>query len=817
VPRRREDLVGVRKREDLLQIRSLELLDAALVYICQLQSPLNGLKYKEMPTFLHDYMSRVLSVQHLYSENRTIAARNECNPSSVISHFLECYESVFPERNAADSASHDQLALCLEKTVEDMQKITYAEAFAAPEDKLGRNIIGRFNSIFSILVKYGKSVHVMAIHLVPILVHCLHPCRELSMEFRQTLSFFHEICHMEASEQDVADIQGLIVTNLTTKWENKTAFDVLLATQTTYLTAASRQSQIQQVNYNLFTCIRTFFRNPLHRNALCRTELQHTRLFDILVLSLLHCTRQQAGIPSGGFKGNVTLQVLLELLERNPCQRGCGFIFLTVQTQGLGAASGSPVQTEEFCTELPGVDCTSTTLSTGMLEEMCMRLVNTDKRHIISYEYKIGNIATGILDSMQAPELDSAHGEVCFKILSLLTETHDEIRPEIGLEWTMSHTEPPCMQAVDCISANYSLGEALQQNPMLAEALVNGRLHFTAADWQDMSARQSLFVPVNSLVYQRGLSGRGIVKIGSVYFQAVARGSMQGLLGCHSVSIVSRQMLSVASRVIRTTASGDIVAIEDKTIDTTEHGVLFRSLLFLESMLDQIMDIDGSQRFNVVFAQQTLIESLARVLRREGLGTTLYQITCHIIDQFMRKLDIPVYDEIPRDSQALITTLEQGTIVMGGYSAHENYLYRTNEVLFTVLECGVHRCLFRLLQSSPQATEEECLICFYACAALVDIYKIRARKYSREVREITVDAALVVTEKNIRNNTGFLTTALLEQIMKLQACCEEGSTPSFVRRVARRWLPKRMRALEFARDSLISIQDFMVAVEPLPQ
>jgi len=84
---------------------------------------------------------------------------------------------------------------------------------------------------------------------------------------------------------------------------------------------------------------------------------------------------------------------------------------------------------------------------------------------------------------------------------------------------------------------------------------VNGRLHFNAADWQAISAKQGLFVPVNSLVYQRGLSSRGTVQIGSVYFRPVARGSMQGLLGCRTVLIVMDLMPGVTW--VSPTYSGD--------------------------------------------------------------------------------------------------------------------------------------------------------------------------------------------------------------------------------------------------------------------
>jgi len=162
-------------------------------------------------------------------------------------------------------------------------------------------------------------------------------------------------------------------------------------------------------------------------------------------------------------------------------------------------------------------------------------------------------------------------------------------------------------------------------------------------------------------------------------------------------------------------------------------------------------------------------------LREERTSTTVLQLTCHILDQFMRKLHIPPYVEVAYESTDIWD------------SVHIHSLHTTNFMLWDILNSNVDCFLFRLLGSSPQETEEECLICFYACTSLVQIYKIRAMKYSRAVRERNVDAALSVTQKNIRKNTGFLATALLEEIMKLRACCEEGSTPSFLRQVLCRW------------------------------
>jgi hypothetical protein len=470
--------------------------------------------------------------------------------------------------------------------------------------------------------------------------------------------------------------------------------------------------------------------------------LLQTRFFDLLVLSLIRCNKlRDANALQAVPERAATLYGMLLVLERKPYQRGKAFVFLSVVTQCLGAPNGVNRRTEEFCTESPGADCTSTMLSAGMLEQMCRSLVDTDKRHIISYSYKICNIATALnaVMLMSGDQLAQEHRDACFKILSYLTETHDEIAPEIGLEWSASLTAPHYMYDDANLESNLCLGKALEENPMLRDALANGRLHFTADDWQDMSAKQGLFVPVNSLVYQRGLSDRGTVQIGSVYFRPVARGSMHSLLGCQAVLIVLQTERATA-QVIRSRRTSSVEEYN------SEDGVLFKILLFVESMLDQIMDVECGK---VATDTQTLVlRVLECILTQESTGTMLLQLTCHILDQFMRKLHIPARSDLTDDA------LE-----------------------WQIVKCGIDSRLFWLLRSSPQATEHECLICFYACTVLMDMHKIRAVRYSETLGR-SVDAALFVTRKNIRNETGYLAAALLEEMTKLRACCEQASAPS---------------------------------------
>jgi len=98
-------------------------------------------------------------------------------------------------------------------------------------------------------------------------------------------------------------------------------------------------------------------------------------------------------------------------------------------------------------------------------------------------------------------------------------------------------------------------------------------------------------------------------------------------------------------------------------------------------------------------------------------------------------------------------------------------LIATQNVLFRVLHSRVDKDLFLLLQSTPQVTDQECLMIFYASTVLLDIYKIRAMKYG-PAEGTKVDAALSVARKNLRTNQGFLAEELLELLTKLRACCK---------------------------------------------
>jgi len=62
-----------------------------------------------------------------------------------------------------------------------------------------------------------------------------------------------------------------------------------------------------------------------------------------------------------------------------------------------------------------------------MLQEICRPFVDLKEREILSYEYKVCNIATAITAVIRCEGLKLEHLEVCSEILEFLTETQEEI------------------------------------------------------------------------------------------------------------------------------------------------------------------------------------------------------------------------------------------------------------------------------------------------------------------------------------------------------------------------------------------------------
>jgi len=755
------DLVGVRRKETCLQIESLDLLATILGTYDDLILTVNVASWPKMRGFLRYNMSRILSLDKLLSENKMInhVMDHRCSSFMTIL-FISCYAKIFPVAYPEDAELHTGLAYHLQQMGDVILKRAYEErncpfAYETIDDDLFR-----FRDIFRIMAKYKQSSKRIALCVVPVLVQCIHAHPKGTLPLRHAFFVLREISNVRGDEFDIAELQQCVATNLIAKYDNKDAIDIVIDLQMTMnIKRLPREASEQQRERggqldarHLCRCFDTILRNSTYHNSFLMNMLVETRLFDLLVLALQNAT----SFRDGNFfiledPGHI-LRVILLVLKKKPHQRGRGFIRITIHTQSLGNENDQDRQAVSICVESPGADSTSA-LSTGMLRQICKRFVNLKEDETLSYEYKVCNIATALTAVMSCDSLELEHREVCFKILALLTETQEEIMPRIGLEWSVSRNAPLGMLDDANKEANTALVGAMFENPMLQEALMRGRLQFSDADWKQMSKDQDLFVPVNSLVYQRGLSGKGTVQINGQFVRPVAPESMQSLLGSGPALIMLKQIWLVAKG-----SSGEI--------DVSEEGVLFRSLVFLESMLDQIMDIEYTKNCSSPLLH--LILFISRVFKHPCLGTAVKQITCHLLDQLMRKLEIPIYEELSPEPPDLQT------------SAHMNTLQRTHPVLWNILDIQVNKELFLLLESTPQVTEEECLIVFYACTVLLDIYKIRAVKYSRaDCKKVNV--ALFATWKNIRTNEGFLVEELRKLLTELGTCCKSYSVSTLLR------------------------------------
>jgi len=145
--------------------------------------------------------------------------------------------------------------------------------------------------------------------------------------------------------------------------------------------------------------------------------------------------------------------------------------------------------TREYYAVYPGANCTSSVLSTGILEQICKSYVKTGEREILEYSYQICNIATTLTGIWKGDNATNDAKNLCCRILALLVETPKHIASTISLQWSSSSIAPLGMLDYANEEANDLLNIALVKNPMLKNALRNGRLTFCAADWQAMSEK----------------------------------------------------------------------------------------------------------------------------------------------------------------------------------------------------------------------------------------------------------------------------------------------------------------------------------------
>jgi len=337
-------------------------------------------------------------------------------------------------------------------------------------------------------------------------------------------------------------------------------------------------------------------------------------------------------------------------------------------------------------------------------------------------------------------------------------QTSEHISPIVGLQW--SSTEIPPLHVPDEANkeANSLLALALRENTMLADRLQNGCLTFCAEDWNSMRMQQGLFVPVNSRVYQRGLSVHGVVKLGSKYFRPVAPVNMQDLLKCDYFEHMILYLCGLHS---------------DEPIDTSEQGMMYMSLKFFESMLDQIMNVQrrtgGSKdyRYLIQFVECILIKiqpkpnsAVSCTTDTTWSSTALCEITCYVLYQISNKLGIRVHKQAPSESPAVYNGEYMETHSPSEYS------------LYLISNTHIDDCLFNVLKSNPQQTERQCLTTFYVSSILINIAQTNVTKYHIDIHKQSVHSAFDITRQNILEQKGFMVVEILNILAVLQERCE---------------------------------------------
>jgi len=748
-----QTLVGAERQETKLQAATCSVMRAilSLLHIDDIFE--NDIFKQKVSGILQERMGQILSLDKLLSQDGVVCTDNPTRERSlVVTQFLHCYRDVYDAAdNAEEMAMHDRLALYLQEAAQVILTRAYDERFSPLAHASIIAEFTRFDYFLATLEEYGRPTKTMAVQILPILVHCMHCYPQIIahptharatkiLALHGGFKLMDTICKLAGEAHQVAEVQQCIVTNLILRIQNKNVVDISMDMCNTGISMVFDSEWTNRCNTTLCSFVDIILQNPILRGTFCITLLLKTRLFDLLATTLSRVAIVEGDRARLLLDPAYVLNPILRVLERKPYQRDRGMVDFSIASHPSYDTHGQLLTSTDYTAEYPGVDST-TTVSSTMLEHTCRRFDTTETLVISGYSYKIYNMATALKAVLMCDRATMDNRNVSCKILALFTKSNAAIAPEIGSEWLVSPTAPPGMFDRENIEANRLLASALDHNPMLRNALMSGCVTFSASDWREMSEKQALFVPSNSLVFQRGLSGRGTVQIGSKFFQPVARGSMQNLLGSKTVSYVLAHLWLI------------LEAAEE--VDTSQEGVIYRSLVFIQGMLDHIMDIECC-----VIGQTSLVKLLARLLTKTSADTAVCEITCHLMSTLTTKLDIPLYENAASESPVIVEDAHRRTLVAG------------DPLLFVVVQTNMDASLFELLRSTPQDKGQQCRTISYACTILMHMYKMRGAKYSCLNRQQNIEPALTRACRNIDDNAGFTALDLHRRLMRLLACCE---------------------------------------------
>jgi hypothetical protein len=556
----------------------------------------------------------------------------------------------------------------------------------------------------------------MALRLVPVLMKYFHVFPLYPTAHSHILGF---LCSLNSSASATPpEIQHSILTGLVEKVNDMDVTDILMKFKTSRRPGGFRHELFteSQLDPLLQTLISNSLEIKTRQNSIDIALLVQTRIFDVLVMKLHRWLDGEQEKEEGFLQQS--LQILLQLLELRPYYTGRGFMFVCVDSSFVTSRGSRRVCVEKQRFEIPSSE-TGQYISKAVQDEMRDLLKHPTGNLVrarvlrITFGYILNEIA-------HLPILSNTHRTLWARMLPLLVvNTHNQI-PKVGQHWNMSSTVPDHMENLNFWDVNYSVTEAVDKNPMLKNSLGDGVLFFSDTKWREFQVQQSLYVPHNSTVCQRGLCG-GWVEINGMYFQPVVKFSVHQSLRALLVWVVT----SDQNNIMTPTAGENIC-----------YG-----LAFIEAMLDEVMNVE--QNMNMQFLIHT---HLSKLLQLTDVGTDVHAQACHTMRKFVEMLDIPKI-------------------------AHR--LKSIHTILLQIANSNVSQHLFQIIGSMPQQTPQQCKMVIDASVILVYTHAIKTEKFSTSAHQHQVDRALQTARRSTSQHSTEYSQELVQTLSSLSECCEK--------------------------------------------
>jgi len=733
------DIVDV---QDNIQIYCVKMLNRGLSTLhCVAESGgMGGIVGIRQGLLVH--MPHILDVARFSQYNKTKFDTTEMF-SCVLDKSFGLYEHVFE-----DSMNLPETHTYLENSLRGAEESTLEYMFARQKrdvDTVEKQMNGYhgdpyMHSIFN-MYKMRMSLDIapvqMALRVLPSMIKYFHV---FPLFTRTHVSILEFMCDLNTSPDATPhEIQHAILTGLCEKVDHMDVTDVLMQNRTTprnnwYQTYPPYELNVDILLMNLISNsmdIRT------RQNTVDISRLMQTRIFDLMVMKIqkwLNGRQTTQLTPS--------LTLVLKLLQTRPYHTGRGFVLVYVKGDfGMDRVAKHYIATQ--CFEVPSTEKTKY-ISKAAGQEMYALLANTVSGVKLSKVSRI-TIADVLQSIMYLNKCTPTDTALCLAILPLLIENTPNQTPEVGRYWMVSDTVPDDMAEVGMLSDNSSVAQAVQTNHLLKDSLARGVLYFSNEKWREFQLRQSLFVPSNSIVHQRGLC-TGWAEIDGKYFQPVVHFTLHKSLCTVVYSVL--EFLSVD-------------AIEHVTPSIREN--IRYVLVFIEAMLDEVMNVEPDS-----CVQRFIQVHLEILLLKQDLGMDVHALACHVLRRMVENLDIPKVALLPAPSQSLLND-ETNT----AREHHIAMLHGINFVLSDFATSKIPPHLFEIIGSMPQQTPQQCRMVLDASVVLTHIHLIKAEKFSISVHKHQIYRALKTARRNLGQcNTGY-SQELVQALTSLSGCCEK--------------------------------------------